>query len=58
MMSSDHAALVYAANAPAALCTIIGIDGSFSRRCGAQLAIGRDGTLVGVSVPFLPKVTV
>mgnify|MGYP002735253084 FL=1 len=47
MMSSDHAALVYAADAPAALCTIIGIDGSFSRRCGAQLAIGRDGTLVG-----------
>ena len=46
-MSSDHAALVYASEAQAALCTIVGIDGSFSRRCGAQLAVGRDGTLVG-----------
>lgn len=46
-MSSDHAALVYAAEAQAALCTIVGIDGSFSRRCGAQLAVGRNGTLVG-----------
>jgi len=46
-MSSDHAALVYAAQTPTALCTIVGIDGSFSRRCGAQLAVGRDGTLVG-----------
>lgn len=46
-MSSDHAALVYATEAPAALCTIVGIDGSFSRRCGAQLAVGRDGTLIG-----------
>lgn len=46
-MSSDHAALVHAARTPAILCTIVGIDGSFSRRCGAQLAVGRDGTLVG-----------
>lgn len=46
-MSSDHAALVYAAQARASLCTIVGIDGSFSRRCGAQLAVGRDGALAG-----------
>lgn len=46
-MASDHEALNYAATSPAALCTIVGIDGSFSRRCGAQLAVGRDGTVVG-----------
>ncbi|KTE00727.1 MULTISPECIES: XdhC family protein [unclassified Sphingopyxis] len=46
-MSSDHAALAYAVATQVALCTIVGIDGSFSRRCGAQLAVGRDGTLVG-----------
>lgn len=44
----DHAALRYvAANAGASLCTIIGIDGSFSRRLGAQLAIGTDMHTVG-----------
>lgn len=31
----------------AALCTIVGIDGSFSRRLGAQLAVGPDGGTVG-----------
>jgi xanthine dehydrogenase accessory factor len=46
-MASDHEALSYAAGNPAALCTIVGIDGSFSRRCGAQLAVGQDGTVVG-----------
>lgn len=46
-MSGDHEALLYAAASPAALCTIVGIDGSFSRRVGAQLAVGRDGTLAG-----------
>jgi xanthine dehydrogenase accessory factor len=46
-MASDHDALIYAAANSAALCTIVGIDGSFSRRCGAQLAVGRDGTVVG-----------
>ncbi len=46
-MTSDHAALTYAARNEAALCTIVSIDGSFSRRCGAQLAVGRDGTLAG-----------
>lgn len=44
----DQAALRFAARQTgAALCTIVGIDGSFSRRLGAQLAIGADGTLVG-----------
>lgn len=46
-MSSDHDALLLAASQPAALCTIVGIDGSFSRRTGAQLAVGRDGRLAG-----------
>lgn len=46
-MSGDHDALRFAAADPAALCTIVGIDGSFSRRVGAQLAVGRDGTLAG-----------
>lgn len=46
-MPSDHAALRYAAAHEAALCTIVGIDGSFSRRLGAQLAVGRDGTIAG-----------
>jgi len=43
----DHAAL-YAACAPGvALCTIVGIDGAFSRRVGSQLAILPDGNVVG-----------
>jgi len=46
-MASDHDALEYAAENAAALCTLVGIDGSFSRRLGAQLAVGRDGTLAG-----------
>ena len=29
------------------LCTIIGIEGSFSRRVGAQLAVHKDGTITG-----------
>ena len=44
---SDNAALRFAAAEQAALCTITHIDGSFSRRLGAQLAIGRDGAIVG-----------
>jgi xanthine dehydrogenase accessory factor len=47
MIASDHEALNYVASNPAALCTIVGIEGSFSRRCGAQLAVGRDGTRIG-----------
>ncbi|MEO6152536.1 MAG: XdhC family protein [Croceibacterium sp.] len=29
------------------LCTVVGIEGSFSRRVGAQLAVGRDGAIIG-----------
>lgn len=47
LAGDDQHALRHAAIAPAALCTIVGIDGSFSRRCGAQLAIGQDGGIVG-----------
>lgn len=43
----DNAALRFAAGGEAALATITHIDGSFSRRLGAQLAIGRDGSVVG-----------
>ena len=43
----DHAALLAAAADGAALCTIVGIDGSFSRRCGAQIAVLPDGCVVG-----------
>ena len=46
-MSGDHDALRYAARHDAALCTIVNIEGSFSRRIGAQLAVGRDGTIAG-----------
>ena len=46
-MSGDHDALRYAAEHAAALCTIVKIEGSFSRRLGAQLAVARDGTTAG-----------
>lgn len=46
-VSGDHAALVHAYRGDAALCTIVGIDGSFSRRAGTQLAVSPDGTRVG-----------
>lgn len=46
-MTSDHDALKHASAGEAALCTIVSIDGSFSRRIGAQLSVGRDGTLAG-----------
>jgi xanthine dehydrogenase accessory factor len=45
--TGDHAALFRAAEGAAALCTIVGIDGSFSRRVGTQLAVGADGSRVG-----------
>ena len=45
--TSDHAALLRAAEGDAALCTIVGIDGSFSRRVGTQLAVAADGSRVG-----------
>ena len=47
LFRDDQAALRFVAGNDAALCTIIGIDGSFSRRLGAQLAIGCDGATVG-----------
>ncbi|WP_336985345.1 XdhC family protein [Altererythrobacter aquiaggeris] len=43
----DHAALYAACETGVGLCTIVGIDGSFSRRIGAQLAILPDGTTAG-----------
>jgi xanthine dehydrogenase accessory factor len=46
-MSRDHDALHFATAKPAALCTIVGIEGSFSRRLGAQLAVAADGTRAG-----------
>ncbi|WP_095012520.1 XdhC family protein [Tsuneonella mangrovi] len=44
---SDHAALAAVAESGGGLCTIVGIDGAFSRRIGAQLAVLPDGTLTG-----------
>jgi xanthine dehydrogenase accessory factor len=46
-LSGDHAALIHAARQEAALCTIVGIDGSFSRRVGTQLAVAPDGSRAG-----------
>lgn len=46
-LSGDRAALIHAARQEAALCTIVGIDGSFSRRVGTQLAVSPDGSRVG-----------
>src|SRR5438067_4350039 len=43
----DQAALRLAAAGGAALCTIVGIEGSFSRRLGAQLAVAVDGRMAG-----------
>jgi xanthine dehydrogenase accessory factor len=45
--TGDHAALMRAAQGDAALCTIVGIDGSFSRRVGTQLAVAADGSRAG-----------
>lgn len=50
--ASDHTALAAFAAArqagePAALCTITAIEGSFSRRLGAQLTVRQDGTTAG-----------
>ncbi|MEN3973462.1 XdhC family protein [Sphingomicrobium sp. XHP0235] len=44
---SDHAALRAACERDAALATIVGIEGSFSRRLGAQLAVVRKDVIVG-----------
>ena len=43
----DHAALHHLATHGGAMCTIVGIEGSYSRRIGAQLAIAPDGSCAG-----------
>ncbi|MGB3808254.1 MAG: XdhC family protein [Erythrobacter sp.] len=43
----DHTALRAACEPGVALCTIVGIEGSFSRRLGAQLAVRPDGSVSG-----------
>lgn len=43
----DHAALRFAAANDAALCTLVNIEGSFSRRLGAQIAIAADDRTIG-----------
>lgn len=43
----DHRALAGLVRHGGALCTIVGIDGSFSRRWGAQLAVHADGSTSG-----------
>ncbi len=44
---NDHAALQAACAASTGLCTIVGIEGSFSRRLRAQLAIDPEGRVAG-----------
>ena len=46
-VAHDHSALRAVAEAGSGLCTIVGIDGSFSRRLGAQLAVHGDGRVTG-----------
>ena len=43
----DHLALTAACAPGVGLCTIVGIEGNFSRRLGAQIAVLADGTTVG-----------
>jgi xanthine dehydrogenase accessory factor len=45
--TDDRAALRAACEPGVGLCTIVGIEGSFSRRLGAQLAVHADGTITG-----------
>lgn len=45
--SGDSSALRAALVPGAALCTLVSIDGGFSRRVGAQLSIAPDGTVTG-----------
>lgn len=45
--ADDRAALHASCEPGVGLCTIVGIEGSFSRRLGAQLAIRVDGTIIG-----------
>lgn len=47
-IDEDDAALRFTNSVPgAAMCTIVKIDGSFSRRLGAQLSVAPDGRIVG-----------
>jgi len=43
----DHAALLAVAGRGGALCTVVQIEGAFSRRVGAQLAVLNDGSIIG-----------
>ena len=45
--ADDRAALRAACEPGVGLCTVVGIDGSFSRRVGAQLAVGHYGAITG-----------
>ncbi|HEY6815267.1 MAG TPA: XdhC family protein [Croceibacterium sp.] len=45
--ADDRAALRAACEPGVGLCTIVGIEGSFSRRLGAQLAVHPDGAITG-----------
>ena len=45
--ADDRAALRAAREQGVGLCTVVGIEGSFSRRVGAQLAVAPDGTITG-----------
>src|SRR5690606_26687365 len=45
--ADDRAALRAACEDGVGLCTIVGIEGSFSRRLGAQLAVHPDGAITG-----------
>lgn len=47
LWNDDRAALRAACETGVGLCTIVGIEGSFSRRIGAQLAVGPDGAITG-----------
>ncbi|WP_279350237.1 XdhC family protein [Erythrobacter litoralis] len=47
LVARDHAALVAACDPGVSLCTVVGVEGSFSRAIGAQLAILPDGNVIG-----------
>lgn len=46
-MTDDHSAIRAACQPDTGLCTITHIEGSFSRRLGAQLAVHADGSVTG-----------
>lgn len=47
LAQGDRSALLAACSPDVGLCTIVGIEGSFSRRLGAQLAVFPDGRIAG-----------